>query len=245
MLIISLSKISKAFIKNLDKTTYNTYSPNSKADFSSYSQITKCYDVIFLGCKPQHIQNVAENLPKTAYHENTIFISVLAGTKVYTIQKLFNIKKVFRAMPSLAFEFGNSFIASYCENLTENETKKMKTLFLPNNIIDCKNEEDINNFTAIYASGIGFVFEIMQSFYNACSENFGVDRNELIVNLFENSALFMKEKKISFPQAIEEIASKGGTTQAGLDFLRLNNQLNVLIKNTIDKSVKRAEELSS
>lgn len=248
MLIISLSKISKAFLHNIkDKTGIDIYSPTSKIEgsFSSYQQLTRCYKTVFLGCKPQHIEDVAENLPRNIYNVDTVFISVLAGTGIKKVQRLFNIRKVCRVMPSLSFEFGRSFVACYQENLSMGEVSHITEMLSPNKVIWCKSEQQINEFTAIYGSGIGFVFEVMQSFLESSQDLLPeANKQELILNLFENATLFLSKRGMSFKQATDSIASKGGTTEAGLNALRENERLQKAIRSAFLAVLSRAEELA-
>jgi pyrroline-5-carboxylate reductase len=250
ILIISLSNISKGFLKNL-KTNAKiiVYSPHSTIEefdcLNSFDKITTVFNYIFLGCKPQHLEDVAKKLPPHLYDENTIFISVLAGTKAEAISSQFKTGKVFRAMPSLAFELGNSFVASFSHGLSAKEKQLVTEMFKPNSVIYCQNENEIDEFTAMYGSGIGFVFEIMQAFLQA-SESFlpHTNKQEIITNLFQNAAAYLQNKNISFVDATQKVASKGGTTEAGLNILRHSNALKNIIAQTMQASLKRAKELS-
>ena len=163
ILVISLSKISKAFLKIQRGVQIDVYSPNSKIEkfncVNDFANLSGTYTHIFLGCKPQHVEDVAQNLPSNLYNSQTVFISVLAGTKVEKIKKLFHTEKVFRVMPSLAFEFGNSFLAYHTKGICNEEAGNIKNLFGNNFLLDCKNEDEINYFTGVYGSGIGFVFD--------------------------------------------------------------------------------------
>jgi len=254
ILVISLSKISKAFLKTLKKSLESEaiieiYSPNSSIEnytcVNSYGQLNGIYTHIFLGCKPQHVQDVAQNLPKI-YDERTIFISVLAGTTTEKICTLFNTSKVFRVMPSLAFEFGNSFLAYNAHNIEENSMEEIKNLFGKNSLIKCKNDDEINYFTGIYGSGIGFVFEIMNAFFaNSTSLFPEEDGRKIVLNLFENACVYMKRNpNLSFFEAVQNVASKGGTTEAGIEFFRKNGALNGIISDAISSAIAKSQNLA-
>lgn len=251
ILVISLSTISKAFLSNIPQSVdISIYSPHSTLDgfkcYNSYDSITAEFDYIFLGCKPQHLSDVSQNLPKQIYNKNTVFISVLAGVNTKTISLQFDVHKVVRLMPSLAFEFGNSFIASYCHELNNDEQKFVENLLLPNALINCHQELEIDEFTAMYGSGMGFVFEIMNSFLSV-SANFlpHANKAEIITNLFENAVTYIKNKGTSFQDAAQKVTSKGGTTEAGLNVLQEHNALKELVNKTMQASLKRAKELGS
>ncbi|MFT4967683.1 MAG: pyrroline-5-carboxylate reductase [Candidatus Deianiraeaceae bacterium] len=249
ILVVSLSKISRAFLKNLQyNDVVDIFSPNSTISglncCNVYSQLKLQYKYVFLGCKPQHLEDVAENLPKHLYSDKTIFISVLAGTSTSRIANFFAVQKVFRVMPSLAFEFGNSYIAGYGCNLTENENDNVIKMFTPNTIIKCVLEEQIDEFTAMYGSGMGFVFEIMNAFLSASDGMMTKhDKHDIVLNLFENAVQYLKVTGIKFSDAADNVASKGGTTEAGLRQLVKNDELINVFRRTMQASVQRAKEL--
>jgi pyrroline-5-carboxylate reductase len=252
ILVISLSKISKAFLKMQQGVQIDVYSPNSTIEglncVNDFANLNGIYTHIFLGCKPQHVEDVAQNLPLNLYSSQTVFISVLAGTKVEKIKKLFHTEKVFRVMPSLAFEFGNSFLAYYIKGISDEEAETIKNLFGNNFLLKCENEEEVDYFTGIYGSGIGFVFEIMNAFFVKSQELFPNESNgsennrEIVLNLFQNACKYMENNPdLSFSNASQNVASKGGTTEAGLNFLRNQNLLQSVISGAIDEAITKAE----
>ncbi len=255
ILVISLSKISKAFLKLQQGVQIDVYSPNSTIDglncVNDFAKLNGTYTHIFLGCKPQHIEGVAQNLPSTLYNASTVFVSVLAGTKIEKIKKIFHAEKIFRIMPSLAFEFGNSFLAYYSENIAEEESTIVRNLFgknhLNNHLLKCENEQEIDYFTGIYGSGIGFVFEVMNAFCEKSQSLFPnqnsetPNNREMMLNLFENACKYMQlNKDVTFFEATQNVASKGGTTEAGLNFLRNNNALQTVISGGVDEAISKA-----
>jgi|GEM_PF-3689500 len=253
ILVISLSKISKAFLKIQQGVQIDVYSPNSTIEgfncVNDFANLNKTYTHIFLGCKPQHIEDVAQNLPLNLYNSQTIFISVLAGTKVEKIKKLFKTEKIFRIMPSLAFEFGNSFLAYCTTGFDDEEEQNIKNIFGSNFLLKCENEQEIDYFTGIYGSGIGFVFEIMNAFFVKSQELFpnadgGADSREIVLNLFQNACKYMQlNENLSFSNASQNVASKGGTTEAGLNFLRNQNLLQSVISGSIDEAITKAGQM--
>lgn len=247
ILIVGLSKMSKAFLSNLPQNftgEIHVFSPNSKSEsftsYNSFDELNSVYDYIFLGCKPQNLNEIA-SLPKKNYTQNTVFISILAGVSIEKIRKIFPVENIFRAMPSLAFEYGKSIIAVFSGG---NHKENVLKMFTPNEVISCKSEEEIDEFTAIYGSGIGFVFEVMNSFYEA-SQKFlpNEEKRNIILNLFQNAVLYMKENPdVSFAKAVQNVASKGGTTEAGLKEIKAGN-LQEVIQNAMNSAFKRAKEL--
>ena len=253
ILVISLSKISKAFLKLQQGFQIDVYSPNSTIDglncVNDFAKLNGTYTHIFLGCKPQHVEGVAQSLQSNLYNASTVFISVLAGTKIEKIKKIFHaekvFRKVFRIMPSLAFEFGNSFLAYYSEGLAEEESTIVRNLFGENHLLKCENEQEIDYFTGIYGSGIGFVFEVMNTLFEKSQSLFPTANNrEMMLNLFQNACKYMQlNNNTTFFEATQNVASKGGTTEMGLNFLRNNNALQTVISGAIDEAIAKAGKM--
>ena len=55
---------------------------------------------------------------------------------------------------------------------------------------------------------------------------------------------YIKKEKISFLGLIKRVASKGGTTQQGLDFLKKRSQLNLLLSTAIKKAELQSVKMS-
>ena len=55
---------------------------------------------------------------------------------------------------------------------------------------------------------------------------------------------YIKKEKISFLGLIKRVASKGGTTQQGLNFLKKRSQLNFLLSTAIKKAGLQAVKMS-
>ncbi len=249
ILVISLSKISKAFLKIQQSVQVDVYSPNSTIEefncVNDFANLNGIYTHIFLGCKPQHIESVSQTLPLNLYNSQTVFISVLAGIKSEKIKKLFKTEKIFRVMPSLAFAFGNSFLAYHTSGIDNEEARNIKNLFGNNFLLECQNEQEIDYFTGVYGSGIGFVFEIMNAFFAKSQELFpNEDSREIVLNLFQNACEYMENNPdSSFSNASQNVASKGGTTEAGLNFLRNQNLLQSVISGAIDEAITKARKM--
>ena len=148
-------------------------------------------------------------------------------------------------MPSLAFAFGNSFLAYYASGIDNEEARNIKNLFGNNFLLECNHEQEIDYFTGVYGSGIGFVFEIMNAFFAKSQELLpNEDSREIVLNLFQNACEYMKNNPdSSFSNASQNVASKGGTTEAGLNFLRNQNLLQSVISGSIDEAITKAGKM--
>ena len=216
--------------------------------FDVYDDIEECLpqaDVIFLAVKPYHSEELFEKI-KPLVNEGQIFVSLMAGVTIETIQQGLGIKKVVRTMPNLPAQVGKG-ITSYTEAA---EVSKVE-LIMVRNLLDTtgksirvKNEKFIDASTGISGSGPAYVFYFMQSMMEAAlkmgfSEN---DSKVLVSQTFEGAVELFNQNSISPNTWMERVASKGGTTRAALDSMDDNN-VKELIKEAAYAAFDRAVEL--
>lgn len=221
---------------------------NQMGTFDVYENIEDCLpkaDVVFLAVKPYHSEELFEKI-KSMVNEQQIFVSLMAGVTIETIQKGLGIKKVVRTMPNLPAQVGKG-VTSYTEAA---EVSRVELLMVRNLLdttgksIRVKNENFIDASTGISGSGPAYVFYFMQSMMEAAlkmgfSEN---DSKVLVSQTFEGAVELFNQNSISPNTWMERVASKGGTTRAALDSMEDNN-VKELIKDAAYAAFDRAVEL--
>ena len=168
----------------------------------------------------------------------------MAGIKISTISRLLDTKKVIRIMPNILAKQGKSqtFIFAKNKRLLDIKFNNLMQSFGSCNYTS--NEDHINIATAVFGSGPAFIALLINSYILAAknlSKNAKLKDTDLI-NLFINvlSTNLNSEELDIF---INSIASKKGTTQAGIKFLKSQN-IKKTIYTTLDRAYKRAKELS-
>lgn len=216
--------------------------------FNVYDEIEKCLpkaDVVFLAVKPYHSEELFEKI-KELVNEDQIFVSLMAGITIDTIQQGLGIKKVVRTMPNLPAQVGKG-VTSYTAS---QEVSKIELLAIKNLLdttgksVKVKNENYIDASTGISGSGPAYVFYFMQSMLEAAlkmgfSEK---DSKTLVSQTFEGAVELFNQNDISPTTWMERVASKGGTTRAALDSMEDNN-VKELIKEAAYAAFQRAVEL--
>lgn len=216
--------------------------------FDVYEKIEDCLpiaDVVFIAVKPFHSEELFEKI-KPMINEEQIFVSLMAGVTIKTIQKGLGVKKVVRTMPNLPAQVGKG-ITSY----TEAEEVSRVELLMIRNLLDTtgdsikvKNENFIDASTGISGSGPAYVFYFMQSMLEAAlkmgfSEN---DSRLLVSATFEGAVELFNRNDLSPNLWMDRVASKGGTTRAALDSMDDNN-VKELIKEAAYAAFDRAVEM--
>ena len=228
-----LTKISKQF-------------PGSK--FSVFSDLKNIdADLVIIAVKPQDFQFVAENI-SFQFKKNQMLLSIMAGIKIEKIQKFFNHQKVVRAMPNSPTLLGMG-ITGYtaAEGISFHELMQIERfLNSTGRSVYLENENLLDGVTALSGSGPAYFYYIVDAMIKAGIE-MGIEEN--LSKLFVKQTMLgayhlINNSDKNLEELIQDVASKGGTTEAALKTFEENN-----LKETLRKGVlaaeKRSQELSN
>lgn len=248
------SAIARAWLKNglvrtCDLTIFDC-SAEKKVEFSDFaSEEAKARlaqsDIVLLAVKPQDLAEVSKNYQ---IPQNAILISILAGVSINKLELFFGADcKIVRAMPNLAAVVGRAQTGFVCNGRLEQlELQSVLNLLSSfGTATELSKEDDLDFWCALLGSGPGFVFYLMQAFQSVAQEKgFSMDNAKaLIVDLFAASAALAKDSSESLQQLCQNVASKGGTTEAGLAKFE-EAQLSLCLKRVLSAAEHRAKELN-
>lgn len=243
LLLVGYGKMGKAFLAPLENDFEVTVvSPNSKPAphvpyFPSVSLLKDTFDVVILAVKPWILADVLPIFPKTAYTNNTTFISIITGAGIdYFKQQLGAEARVVRVMPNLNVEVGQGIMAVYPD-------LKVDYLSKLGRLIYCKEERDIDRFTSFTGSGSGFVFALLEMYQkgsHALEFTTEFDRRQVIIELFEGSLALLKKNQLEFGELKNKVVVPRGTTFEGLKDL---SQCEPLIEGSLVRAYHRAVEI--
>lgn len=160
-------------------------------------------------------------------------ISLMAGLSADKIREILCFDgEIIRAMPNLAIASGSGIIG-----YTKTSDKDIVRLFESVGFAFEIAETDIEKITAFSACGLGFAAYILDCFVSA-GKALGLDENlcmQIICRNFENTAALGDLK-----QTISVVATKGGATEQGLQYMRDNN-LQGLIYGAVKKAYDKVK----
>ncbi len=260
--IIGAGNMGEAIIKGLEnkkdlcvyvceknKTLFKNISKKYCVKKSMLKQLTKLCNVIIICVKPQDMDKLLLDMSSgiTAGH---IVISIAAGITTAHIEELLKESAaVIRVMPNLPGMIGKGLCA-YClgrdagKNTSRYEKITEKLFSGLGDVFKIK-ESRMNALTAISGSGPGFVAYFINALQEAALE-VGFNRKEarfLCVNVAAGTANMLVESKSDPAEMVKRVASRGGTTEAGLKELDKGG-IKKIVKRTIRAAAKRAKELS-
>jgi len=240
--------LNKRNIMVYDISEEKTEELNALPNFDAFTSLKDCLpqaDIVFLAVKPYHSEALFKTM-KEMVRKDQIFVSLMAGITIETIQSSLGITKVVRTMPNLPAKVGKG-VTSFTES---KEVSRVELLMVRNLLdttgaaIHVENENFINASTGISGSGPAYVFYFMQSMLEAALK-MGFSQNDskiLVSQTFEGAVALFNDSDLSPTSWMERVASKGGTTRAALDSMDDNN-VKELIKEAAYAAFNRATEL--
>lgn len=218
-----------------------------KSKISTFDEVTELNsDLIIISVKPQDFKHVAENI-RFKLKENQMVLSIMAGIKIEKIQQLLNHPLVVRAMPNSPTLLGMG-ITGYTAAAGISFSQLINIERLLNSTgrsVYLENEELLDGVTALSGSGPAYFYYIVDAMVKAGIE-MGIDEN--LSKLFVTQTMLgayhlINNSDKNLEELINDVASKGGTTEAALRTFNENN-LKEILKKSILNAEKRAKELN-
>lgn len=218
--------------------------------FNSLDKIKsiKLIDIVVIAVKPQIALPVIKDFKNYYFTKNVIFLSIVAGKKINFFNKYLPKKNQFiRVMPNMPAIINQGISCMYAnKNVSKKNKEIVNSLFLKlGKTLWLKNELEINKVTAISGSGPGYIFLIVDAFEKAALQlGLGeVVTKELVhQTLFGSINLLLNENQ-SASKLVDNIAVKGGTTEAGLNKFKNKKILHKIFKEVIKAAYNRANQL--
>ena len=216
--------------------------------FDVHDQLGSCLplaDVVLIAVKPAHAIALMEEMKPLISNEQ-LFVSIMAGVTIETIQHGLEATKVVRAMPNLPALVGQgmtSFIGS--DDVSRIELAAIEQLLdTTGRSIGVTTESEIDASTGISGSGPAYIFYFMQALMEAALKmGFSEEEARLLVGqTFSGAVELFNSSSLSPEDWMDKVASKGGTTRAALDSMDHNN-VNAFIQEAAYAAFRRAEEL--
>lgn len=202
-------------------------------------------DLIILAVKPQDSSILFESLrPDTDPQQ--VYLSIMAGVTIESIQRGLGVEKVIRAMPNLPAQIGLGMTAyTASDAVTRIELVLVQNLLnTTGKAIYVDDEYSIDATTAISGSGPAYVLYFMEAMIEAATEmGFNESQAELLVaQTFRGAVELQMKNDLSCREWIQRVSSKGGTTEAAMNTFRATSVFED-IKSGARAALQRATEL--
>lgn len=200
--------------------------------------------MLLLGVKPQMLGDVAPILAG-AISPNTTLLSILAGVTHGGLCGRFpSAKAVVRVMPNLPVRIGKGAIALHAPGI---ERASLDALFAPLGLVEwIDDESQFDAVTALSGSGPAFVYRFAEALAKGGAA-MGLDpaqADRLARATVEGAALLTATSPEPLGTLADRVASKGGSTRAGLDVLDDDAALAGLVEAALKAAEARNGELA-
>ncbi len=178
--------------------------------------------ILFLCVKPIETKGVLEEI-KGHLQPDAHLVSIVGSYSLSMLENFFP-GKISIAVPSTAGESGEG-LCLLCHNnqVQPQDAKTLEKLFGSIGMIKTLPESGLDAISTITSCGPGLFSAMFQEFIRAGIRQSGlaeVDVEEMAARTILGTIKLNLEKKTSFEQVIQRTATKGGTTQEGIDVMR-------------------------
>lgn len=206
----------------------------------------RVFDMLIIAVKPQMIDAA---LPPYIDHmaPDGCLVSIAAGYSSARITALTGDRPVIRLMPNLPAMIGQGVNGLFANALCKPAHREAATALAraTGSAIWVDEEDRIDRITAVAGSGSGYVFEMARS-YVAAAEALGFDTataRSLVLDTMAGAIEMARQSEQPLETLRNDVTSKNGTTQAGLQALMQDGRLDTLLENTTRAAYARAVEL--
>lgn len=220
---------------------------------TSAAELVGKSQVIILAVKPQDFDALLAELK--SFVKGKLIISIAAGISTkYIKSQLQEDVSVIRAMPNMPAQIGQGISVLFKDKSLRVADFDLawRLLSCIGSVLNVADEQMVNAATAVSGSGPAFFCYYIKEKANAekkrqdfikelteAAVHLGFDKSEAIV-LSEKTVTgiiaMLTEKNLSCEDVIKMVSSKGGTTQAGLEVLRLGGSLEEAVKSAFTRA---------
>lgn len=197
-------------------------------------------DVIFFAIKPQ-IFEVIKNYQK---YQNALILSIIATKEISLYEEIFSKNaKIVRLMPNLNARIKKSITLYAANNMAKKDILLIEKLLISFGDFIQLDEKYFDIATIISGSGPAFLYNFLNEFINIGIKN-GLPENisiELTKKMSLSSCLMLNNGNQNLLELQEDIASKGGLTEVGLQIM--NQKMKKIIEEIFLAILARSEEL--
>ncbi|MFA5712898.1 MAG: pyrroline-5-carboxylate reductase dimerization domain-containing protein [Bacteroidales bacterium] len=201
---------------------------------------------IWLTVRPQDLDKILKEL--SGFNcEDKIIISPVAGKKIAAIQKYFGKEQpIIRIMPNLAVAYRKS-VTCFTSNRIE-DPRVIELFALLGKLGEAVklSEDQFDLFTSLFGSGPAFILAFIQIFKEKMG-NFNLPApllDRLLLELMAGTVTYFSQNQNNYTieELIENITSKGGTTQAGLDYFK-KHKIGKHFEKVLEAACNRSKEM--
>lgn len=203
-------------------------------------------DVLILAVKPQIMSEVLLPLQSRLLSQ-TLVLSIAAGVTLSKIQKDLAHQAVVRVMPNTPLTIGMGVSGWFASaEVTDLQKQQVKQILNACGIeTELENEDQIDAITALSGSGPAYVFLFLQGLVEGAVK-LGLSENtakQIAIQTVLGSAFLAQSSEQDLQTLIENVTSKGGTTEKAREKFTEHNFQNIIME-AMQAAYQQAKKLS-
>lgn len=212
---------------------------------SSLSMASAEADVLLLCVKPFQIKEILSLLALPS--NKTLILSIAAGIKLSTYETALGANRpIARAMPNTPVTLGLG-VTAYAPNAScaPEHLLLIEKIFQAVGLCYCVPEEKLDAITAVSGSGPAFFYRIIEAYTNAAVEE-GLEPEQalqIVTQTALGAAAMIQQSGLTPQELVNQVVSKGGTTEAGLQVLD-QSSIRAILKDTVHAAAEQSRFLS-
>jgi pyrroline-5-carboxylate reductase len=203
--------------------------------------------LVVVAVKPQVIAEILPGL-KPLIDENTIVLSVAAGTTLKNLRAGLGDCAIVRTIPNTPAQVGRGITVAIANPRVDAAGRALVTELLQSvgEVLWVEKEGLIDAATAVSGSGPAYVFHMVEALA-AAAVAVGFDKasaEKLARATVEGAGELLHQSELSAEVLRQNVTSPNGTTAAALKILMARDGLTSLLKKAVAAARKRSRELS-
>jgi len=205
--------------------------------------VVRSCDVVVLAVKPQDIEGVLASVAGEA--AGRLFVSIAAGKPLSFFESRLSGARVVRVMPNLACQVGQG-MSVYCAGVaaTASDVEWVRQMLASCGQVVAQEECMFDVVTALSGSGPAFFAYVLKAFVEAAAGRGMASETALVLGLqtMRGTSVALQEGGQAPESFIASVASKGGTTAAGLAVLDASD-VHAVLQSTLAAAADRSAAL--
>jgi len=204
------------------------------------------FDTVLLAVKPQKLPELADT--HLGAHAPRLLVSILAGVEEPVLARLCGAGAVVRAMPNLPVRLGRGVVALSARSAGPEARAAAEALMRPLGLVEWIGDEALfDAATALGGSGPAFLYRFADALA-AGGAALGLPREQadrIALAAVEGAAMLAAGSGEAPAALAERVASRGGSTRAGLEVLDRDRALERLVADTLAAAERRNREMAA
>ena len=202
---------------------------------------------MLLGVKPQQLADIGGEV-QPFVGNGTRLLSILAGVSLADLAERFpDARAHVRMLPNLPARIGAGVTAVAANGTDAADDAILDALLTPlGSVMRLADDSQMDLVTAFTGSGPAFILRLIEA-YAAAGERLGFTADEALTlasATFGGATAWLASSGEVPAALVAQVASKGGTTQAGLDVLDADGRLVALMTEVLRAARDRGRELA-